>query len=88
MNRYSIVFIILCLSALPALHAQEQSPSDLKTTETKDLSIVVTSLDITDEALKVQYEIRNNSEDDTWILFQSDEYVSVIRSMWHLIRLE
>ena len=65
--------IIICLLALPVLHAQEQPSPDPKTTETDGLSIVVTSLDITDNALKVQYEIRNDSEQDIWIYF--GEYV-------------
>jgi hypothetical protein len=67
MNRYSIVLTVLCLFALPVLHAQEQ-------TKTDGLSIVVTSLDITDKALNVQYEIRNDSKDDVWILVGTGGY--------------
>jgi len=79
MNKYSIVFTILCLFALSIIHAQDKPDNNSDTTETNGLSIVVTSLDITDEALKLQYEIRNDSEQDIWIYFGEYLYEELIK---------
>lgn len=52
-----------------AMRTQGQTDADSSTSKnTGALSISVTSLDINDEALHLTYEIRNDTEDDAWIL--------------------
>jgi hypothetical protein len=67
MNKYSIIFTVLCLFALPVLHAQDKTTPESQTAETDGLSIVVTSLKADNKILQIDYEVVNNSEDDAWI---------------------
>ena len=66
MNRYKLSVIAFLMFSPMAIQAQPQVKSIVL--GSKDgLKIVVRSLDINDEALKLVYEIRNNSEEDVWI---------------------
>ncbi len=67
MNRYSIVLIIICFLALPAIHSQDKPDTTPETTETNGLSIVVTSLKADDKILQIDYEVINNSRQEIWI---------------------
>jgi len=64
MNRLKIIFTALFLSLLPPTQAHAQSD----TLTTKDLKIVVTSLEENNELFELSYEIRNDSPQDVWIL--------------------
>jgi len=69
MNRYTLFLIVLFIFVLAAMRTQGQTDADSSTNKnTGALMISVTSLDITDEALNLVYEIRNDSEDDAWII--------------------
>jgi hypothetical protein len=61
--------MVLFIFVLAAMRTQGQTDADSSTNKnTGALMISVTSLDINDEALNLVYEIRNDSEDEAWIL--------------------
>ena len=69
MNRYKIIFLAFSLCILIVKWTEAQNEAESGTQKKPDvLKIVVTSLEIDDKALNMVYEIRNNSEDDIWIL--------------------
>jgi hypothetical protein len=69
MNRYTFCCVFLTLFVLRASNTQAKINTDSgSNNNTGALKITVTSLDINDEALNLVYEIRNDSEDDAWIL--------------------
>ncbi|MHC4117194.1 MAG: hypothetical protein ACYSWO_06770 [Planctomycetota bacterium] len=59
----TIVALFLCILLPTQTHADSNAKNN-----TGALTISVISLDIDDEALDLVYEIRNDSEDDAWIL--------------------
>jgi hypothetical protein len=63
MNKQTIITAALsfCILLLTGTQAKPDDNADVPT-------ISVTKLDINDEALNLVYEIRNDSEDDAWIL--------------------
>lgn len=63
MNRHTILIIMSLSLALPTIQAIAESTDNSGTP-----TITVTSLEISDQALNLVYEIRNDSEDDAWIL--------------------
>jgi len=69
MNRYTLFLMVLFIFVLSAMRTQGQTDADSSINKsTGALMISVTSLDINDKALYLDYEIRNDSEDDAWIL--------------------
>ena len=69
MNKQTIITVALSLRILLAIGAQAKA-SDYAVSDEKfgKLSISVIKLDITDKTLKLCYEIRNESEQNVWIL--------------------
>ncbi len=63
MNKQTILITTLFFFILPTIQATAKS-----TDNSGAPTISVTKLDINDEALNLVYEIRNDSEDDAWIL--------------------
>ena len=63
MNRHVIITATLSLCILLSTGTQAKSEDNVGTP-----TITVTKLDINDEALNLAYEIRNDSQDDAWIL--------------------
>jgi len=69
MNRYTLFLIVLFIFAPSVMRTQGQTDADSSTSKnTGAMRISVTSLDINDEALNLVYEIRNDTDDDAWIL--------------------
>jgi len=69
MSRYTITIVALFVCILLSTQTQAQTHADSNAkNNTGALMISVTSLDIDHKALNLVYEIRNNSEDDAWIL--------------------
>lgn len=63
MNIYAILTTMLFFCMLPSIKADEKS-----TDNSNELKISVKKLDINDKTLELSYEIKNDSEDDVWIL--------------------
>jgi hypothetical protein len=63
MNKQTIITATLLICILLPTSTQAKSEDN-----TNAPTIFVTKLDITEEALNLTYEIRNDSEDDAWIL--------------------
>jgi hypothetical protein len=63
MNKQTIITATLLICILLPTSTQAKSEDN-----TNEPTIFVTKLDITEEALNLTYEIRNDSEDDAWIL--------------------
>ena len=57
----AVVFVLLAGPAWAGTEPNDEGKAD-------GLKIVVTSLDITDKALNLTYEIQNDSVEDAWIL--------------------
>ncbi len=69
MSRYTIIIAAYSAFILSATQIQAQSKDHASTVNATDnLTITVTKLDISDKTLNLCYEIRNDSEDDAWIL--------------------
>jgi len=63
MNKQTIITAVLSLYILLSIGTQAKSDDNPDTP-----TISVTKLDINDESLNLVYEIRNDSEDDVWII--------------------
>jgi hypothetical protein len=70
--RMRLMALIFCIIALSVQWAGAQAE---KTSD--GLSLVVTSVDVNDKILKLQYEIRNNSKNDAWIFLGTSNWDSV-----------
>ena len=69
MNRYILISILLSL--LFQMTIESQAHIMANSTENKNigaLMIVVNTLEVDDTILKINYEIRNDSKDDVWLL--------------------
>ncbi|MHC4168484.1 MAG: hypothetical protein ACYSWQ_16150 [Planctomycetota bacterium] len=69
MGKLTVLIATLSFCSLPVMQTQAQvaMAPDLQGSDDA-LMIAVTSLDINDKALNLVYEIRNDSEDNAWIL--------------------
>jgi len=74
MYRFIIMIVALSLCILPTTrtqaHSEVDSGIDIKS---GGRTITVTRLDVSDNNLKLRYEIRNESEQDIWILVGFEE---------------
>jgi len=69
MNKNILSIVTSLISFLMLMQTPTQANNDSNiNNNTAALTITVTSIDINDEALNLVYEIRNDSEDDAWIL--------------------
>ena len=76
MSRSKITFLALFLCVLLAPQIQAQTDADSSANkDTGELKIVVTSLEVNDKALKLSYDIKNDSGDDAWIRVDKIEVV-------------
>jgi len=67
--RYRYILIVLVFLVLPARQTQAHIDANSNANnDTSELKIVVTSLEVGDKALKLSYDIKNNSERDAWFL--------------------
>jgi len=74
MYRYKIMVTAMFLCMLPVMGTQAQSEDKVVVdNNTGTPTIAVTNLDITDKNLKLSYDIRNESEQDVWILVGFEE---------------
>lgn len=74
MTRYTSMIVALSLCILPTTQTQAQSEVDSAIDiKSGGLTITVTRLDVSDNNLKLRYEIRNESEQDIWILVGFEE---------------
>jgi hypothetical protein len=81
MNSQAIVTIALSLCLLPTIQIHANSDDKVVAQEKIGApSILVTKLDINDKSLKLSYEIRNDSEQDIWILTGLDKFGTFVRA--------
>ena len=68
MNRLISIFIVILLSLMLSNQIKAEFKSDSEYQRNDSLCIFVNPVDVNDIALKLRYEIRNNSDDEFWIL--------------------
>jgi len=68
MDKSTFIITVLSLNLFLAPRTQAQFKTQSGTQKTNAPTITVTKLDISDKTLSLSYEIRNDSEQDVWIL--------------------
>ncbi|MFH1718786.1 MAG: hypothetical protein ABIF19_15635, partial [Planctomycetota bacterium] len=69
MNKHTIIIAVLMLCILLPARSQSESKADLSSDQNNGrLTIIVLDIELNEKCLNLRYEIRNDSEDDAWIL--------------------
>ena len=68
MDKSTFIITILSLSFLLTPRTQAQPEAQSGARKTNAPTITITNLDVNDTSLELSWEIRNDSEQDTWIL--------------------
>ena len=71
MKKYALLFTVLFLYLMSPIQTKAQTKSGSENKKNNGLSIVVTSLDINDKTIELNYELINNSKEDFWILVET-----------------
>lgn len=67
MRKFKILIITLTAYVLLASYTKSDSMEDPNSQEIKDVTIILTNLDVNDTTLELSYKIKNNTDHDVWI---------------------